>query len=188
MLPFPGGGSDFPFFINLLLLSSTRRYLNWVKRNRGFQNTIGSLLNNLESELQNHPDFPEIYDDDIRAIDVFRKAGDLGQFVVTDDELTDKEESVGSPNEESRSVASSHRRSSIGSNVSSIRSQMSSTQKSLSPVYEEGEPESGSDDDSQPADESPHKAGRSVASASAVSMITELKEDDSSEGSETMEA
>jgi hypothetical protein len=111
--------------------------------------------------LRSDPEFAEVLEEDKEALNIFRKAGDLGAFVEEDDQ-----HSAGSFENQTQSEAPERRaRPSRGSSVSSKRSK-ASAQSSLPPVYEED----GSDEDSE-GDHSPPKR-LNAADADQLSVST----------------
>lgn len=112
---------------------------------------LRTFFNRKETDLRNSPDFRDVYDEELAAIKVFRRAGDLGEFLVRDEESMNEDDDD-LPTDHGRASASSlRRRMSGGSSVSSIRSKLS-TQGSLSPLMEE-DPSVGEGEE----DESPPK-------------------------------
>ena len=92
-------------------------------------------FNEKEAELRNHSDYGEVFEDDLKALSMFRQTGNLGAFLIEDDDEKAKEETSAVVR---MSVANSgmKRRLSHASSISSIVSK-SSTLKSLSPLPEE---------------------------------------------------
>jgi hypothetical protein len=137
--------------------------------------------------LRDDADFAEVYNDDLEALKSFRSVAGLNEFTVTDDESThyDFQES-----EMAGSASASLRRRMSG--ASSIRSKMSSTRGSLSPLYEE---DAGEEDRDHEDAESPQGSrGASVGTNFSLSTlgrtqttIDEGSENEGSEGSATVE-
>lgn len=133
-------------------------------------------VNQREANLRNHPNFDEVYDDDKAALEAFRKAGDLGAFFVEDHD--DDDDSSEKSNDESHfesivaDSTSVHRRMSLGSSVSSLRSKVS-TQTSLSPLYEEDPTREADDDDEEEGGHmSPSPPKRPKATSASVTSLS----------------
>lgn len=124
---------------------SWNRYLNWIRRDKESKNAIAEEFNHREAELRNNPEFDQVFEDDKEALSIFRKAGDLGTFLVgnEDESVESVEEHSASDLAERPSTTSKRNRLSMGSSISSIRSKLS-TQGSLSPLREEDEEEGDS--------------------------------------------
>jgi len=109
---------------------------------------LRTFFNRKETDLRNSPDFQEVYEEELVAIKVFRRAADLGEFVVKDDESMIEDDDDLPTDQGRASVSSLRRRMSGGSSVSSIRSKVSA-QGSLSPLMEE-DTSVGEDQDESP--------------------------------------
>jgi hypothetical protein len=57
------------------------RYVNWIKRSKNQRETIKQDLRAREEELQNHPEFNEVHEDDLAALAMFR--GLLGLSAIS---------------------------------------------------------------------------------------------------------
>lgn len=171
--------------VPLLLLRC--RYLNWIRRDRDHLDILRQDLDRKESELHDHSDFAEVYPDDLAALASFRSAAGFTEYSADDmntqsivDEYDTQEPEM------SGSVASSLRRRM--SSVSSIRSKMSSTQASLSPLYEEDADKDDLDDDGE-GSPSQRSVGASVGTSMSVSTlgVTHATIEEGSESSSTEE-
>lgn len=132
-------------FTDVCIHSFAYRYLNWIRRDKESKKGIADEFNQKEAELRNNPEFEQIFEDDQEALQIFRKTGDLGAFVVEDEDgsVESVEEHSASDLAERPSTTSKRQRLSMGSSISSIRSKMSA-QGSLSPLREEDEEEGDS--------------------------------------------
>lgn len=132
--------------------------MTWIRRNKSHVAAIRNEFNQAEKELRAHHEYGEVFDNDKRTIEEFRKTGDLGPYPGNDDD------SIQSADEASFSVASrssrNARRLSSMSGLSSIRSK-TSTKGSLSPLHEE---DSGHDNDEDDDVESTGMASSIVTS------------------------
>jgi hypothetical protein len=159
------------------------RYLNWIRRDREHLDILRQDLNRKESKLREDADFAEVYSDDLEALKSFRSVAGLNEFTETDDASTqyDLQET-----EMAGSATASLRRRMSG--ASSIRSKMSSTVASLSPLYEEdADGEDRDHDDAQsPSQES---QGASVGTNMSLSTLgrTQTTIDEGSEGHSSAE-
>jgi hypothetical protein len=120
------------------------RYLNWIRRNENQLQTLRQDFNEMEKKLRSESEYNDIYEDDLATIEEFRLAGNLGKYPFNKNAKTDAMDD-GSFSAESLD-SRTRPRMSITSNISSIRSKMSATQASLSPLYEEGDGDRDSDD------------------------------------------
>ena len=139
-----------------LTISFLHRYLVWVRKKNRQLSIIRAEFNQKEYEVRTHPDYDNVLESDIEAMALFRKAGNLGAYVVEDDTT------VGGRSHAASSIASSRtgsifrqRRPSVGGSISSVPSKVS-TQGSLSPLPEEkdGETEDDSPQPTSPAGKS----------------------------------
>jgi hypothetical protein len=146
------------------LFTSPCRYLNWIRRDREHLDILRQDLDRKESELRDDADFAEVYNDDLEALKSFRSVAGLSEFTVTDDESThyDFQES-----DMAGSASASLRRRMSG--ASSIRSKMSSTQASLSPLYEE---DAGGEDRDHEDAESPSQQSHEASVGTNMSLST----------------
>jgi hypothetical protein len=160
-----------------------RRYLNWIRRDREHLDILRQDLNRKESELRENVDFVEVFNEDLEALKSFRSVAGLNEFTETDDASTryDLQES-----EMAGSATASLRRRMSG--ASSIRSKMSSTRGSLSPLYEE---DAGGEDRDHEDAESPSQEshGASVGTNMSLSTLgrTQTTIDEGSEGNSSEE-
>jgi hypothetical protein len=139
--------------------------------------------------LRSDPEFAEVLDEDKEALNIFRKAGDLGDFVEEDDQ-----HSAGSFENETQSEApesSVQRRTrpSQGSSVTSKRSK-ASAQSSLPPLYEEDDDDSDEDGEGEPSPPKRLKlnstdADQSVSTAGHTGTHDESIEEGSADGSDS---
>lgn len=133
----PNGGAPLFLGARLPFLRILSKYLNWIRKDKDQVETLREDFNQKEAELRNHPDFVDVLAEDMKALSLFRQAGNLGTFLIEDDK--DKSKVDRSPlGEGASSGGSDFRRRSL-SHASSISSVVSktSTQKSLSPLPEE---------------------------------------------------
>eukprot|EP00977_Amphora_coffeiformis_P014558 scaffold4097_cov166-Amphora_coffeaeformis.AAC.15 len=174
-------GSDEPLFLGARLpfLRLLSKYLVWVRKNKRQIDIIRAQFNQKEDEVRSDHDFDQVLESDIEAMDLFRKVGNLGPFVMEDDTT------VGGRSYASRSVAASsrasssamhRRRHSVGSSVGSVSK--GSTQRSdLSPLPEEQDGET--EDDAKTDAASP---GNSTLASSRI-FSPASKNDDMTAGS-----
>lgn len=123
----------------------------WVRRNKRQIEIIRAEFNQKEDEVRSDHEFDQILESDVESMEIFRKAGNLGAFVMEDDTT------VGGRSFASRSVAASSRASSrassafrrrqhsLGGSVSSVPSKVSTQRSSLSPLPEERDGETEDD-------------------------------------------
>jgi hypothetical protein len=179
----PGDEEDLPLGSRLSFLLILSKYLNWIRRDREHLDILRQDLDRKESELREDADFAEVYSDDLEALKSFRSVAGLNEFTETDDASThyDLQES-----EMAGSATASLRRRMSG--ASSIRSKMSSTQASLSPLYEEDA--DGEDRDHEDAQSpSQESQGASVGTNMSLSTLgrTQTTIDEGSEGHSSAE-
>lgn len=92
----------------------------------------------MEEEIRSHPDFHQVLESDVEAINSFRKVGNLGAYVVEDDETVGGRSFAASSRASSRTGSVFRRRaSSQGGSVSSVPSKVSTNRSDLSPLPEE---------------------------------------------------
>lgn len=144
-------GSRLPF------LKILTKYLIWIKKEKNQLEQLIDYLLQKESELRNHPEYDEVHEDDLEALDELKRslgiskrisyARDVTSTVADADDYTS---AMATPSPSTvASVASSRRRSST---VGSQRSRLSA-QSNLSPLYEEEilrDDDEGVDSDSSP--------------------------------------
>ena len=149
----------------LTFLSLLCKYANWIRRNKDQRLALLDDLDIREEGLRRDPEFTEIRQDDLLAIDQFRKALGVSLFnpksasprsIATSQRSTgncesDEERSEGSGSTEPNSSSSRIReRLSHASSIGSARSsRLSTTQSSLSPLPEEGGPRSSPEDEDE---------------------------------------
>jgi hypothetical protein len=179
----PGDEEELPLGSRLSFLLILSKYLNWIRRDREHLDILRQDLDRKESELREDADFAEVYSDDLEALKSFRSVAGLNEFTETDDTSThyDLQES-----EMAGSATASLRRRMSG--ASSIRSKMSSTVASLSPLYEEdaGEEDRDHEDAQSPSQDS---QGASVGTNMSLSTLgrTQTTIDEGSEGHSSAE-
>jgi len=128
------------------------RYLVWVRKNKRQIDIIRAQFNQKEDEVRSDHEFDQVLESDIEAMDLFRRVGNLGPFMMEDDTT------VGGRSFASRSIAASSRASSrasstmhrrvghsIGDSVSSVPSKGSTQRSDLSPLPEERDGETEDD-------------------------------------------
>ena len=143
-------------------------------------------LDERESALRDHPDFGEVHEDDLAAIAAFRHAlgikestqqtisprsvADASRQSMADD-LSQEGKGSATPSPSADVSSSSRRRQMQGNSIGSVRSMMSSTQNSLSPLYEEDAAgnESSGDEESPPPQKRRSTRNRSFGSSLSVS-------------------
>jgi hypothetical protein len=164
-----------------LLYTSPRRYLNWIRRDREHLDILRQDLDRKESELHDDDEFSEVFSDDLEALKKFRILAGLNEFTKTDDASTHFVADEYDQSVMAGSAPDSLRRRM--SNASSIRSKMSSTQGSLSPLYEEDADEEDRDNDDA-ASPSQDSRGASVGTNLSPSTLgrTQTTIDEGSEG------
>jgi len=125
----PSGEENLFLGARLPFLNLLSKYLNWVRKDKNAVEMIRADFNQREADLRNHPDVKDVMEDDLQSIVDFRKAANLGTFLVEDDdEKTKDDASAASGSASYRSIVSK-----------------TSTQKSLSPLPEGEEDQEGSD-------------------------------------------
>ena len=143
----------------LLLLS---KYSSWVKKNKQSKAKIQEYIDELEIEMRNHKEFEDVHEDDLEALDSFRKTIGLKPLpkftpsVATqnqdglDDDVVD-DESMDSVSDLHATPTSSMRRSTgRPSSTSTTKSRASLNQSSLPPLpeaEEETPPNENSEDE-----------------------------------------
>jgi hypothetical protein len=143
----------------LIFLSLLTKYANWIRRNKDQRNTLLEDLDERENELRNDPEFADVRQDDVQALEQFRKALGLDakasspRSTAISHNAMDVEEfgDEGSENSGSTgpnpSSSKARGRLSRASSIGSVRSsRLSTTQSSLSPLPEEDGPRSSPDD------------------------------------------
>lgn len=146
----PRSDEDLPLGCRLAFLLILSKYLSWIRKDKQLKENLAKYLNEHEAELRSHPDFADVYEADKKALEDFRKTGDLGEYYVEEDTAT----YTASQKSSLRHPSAFKPRTSLGSSVSSI-------QGTLGSIDEEGEPEGGSPDGT------PSPAKRSVVPSSA---------------------
>jgi hypothetical protein len=143
-------GSRLPF-LNLLA-----KYSIWVKKEKAQLEQLTDYILQKESELHQHPEFDEVHEDDLRALDELKKSLGMSKRVSYTREATntvadDYGSAMATPSpsaDTSVTSTSRHRFSTIGSQRSRL-----SVQSNLSPLYEEEIPRD--EDDLENSDTSP---------------------------------
>mmetsp|Transcript_33819 Transcript_33819/g.68201 ORF Transcript_33819/g.68201 Transcript_33819/m.68201 type:complete len:276 (-) Transcript_33819:190-1017(-) len=114
------------------------KYANWAKKKKDHKQALKETLDEKELALHDHPDFGEVHEDDLAALEAFRKALGLEPTAVAKDDAdaTAMDASMATENEHVTPSPSTAGRYSRGS---TNRSRMSSVSglRSLSPLYEE---------------------------------------------------
>jgi len=148
----------------LSFLSILSKYAHWMKKSTEYKKTLSEDLHDRESSLKTHPEFEEIHEDDLTALAEFRlalglKVSDVLTQANSISETASTQFNSMSPNshhqtqdyeEESRdsvsdlktptpstSLPSMIGRNATVSSIESVRSLVSSTRSSLSPLAEE---------------------------------------------------
>lgn len=142
-------GSRLPF-LNLLA-----KYSIWVKKEKSQLEQLTDYLLHKESELHHHPEYDEVHEDDLRALDELKRSLGISKRVSYAREATstgadDYESAMATPSPSTAASANSSRRRS--STIGSQRSRLS-VQSNLSPLYEEEI--SRDEDDREDSDNSP---------------------------------
>jgi hypothetical protein len=141
-------GSRLPF-LNILA-----KYSIWVKKEKPPLEQLTDYLLQKESELHHHPEYDEVHEDDLRALDEFKRSLGISKRVsyardATSTAADDYASAMATPSPSTVASASSSRRRS--STVGSQRSRLS-VQSNLSPLYEEEFPRDEVDrEDSDPS-------------------------------------
>jgi cohesin complex subunit SA-1/2 len=161
-------GSDeaLPLGCRLPFLTVLSKYLMWIRNNRDFKNVVIIDLNAKETELCYHPEFDDVYEEDLKALSDFRKVGEFGEFRVGGNSYATRKISL--QKEVSTSIKP---RMSLGSSVSSIHSKASGSLDSIQeedPSVENGE-NSSHEDDTSHSTPSPKKRPRTISSARTLS-------------------
>jgi hypothetical protein len=162
---------------SIFFLVFEKSYSVWIKRNKAQLAQVRATLNERAQELEEHPEFDAVHENDLAAIDRFRESLGLKPLekssVVSpanshEDDQSDDSQSRRSPLVTPRDT---HKRKMVRSSLSSQRSRLSAQSNSLSPIGE-GAPSSGesvSDRDSvseKDVDESPRPKRRLKTSGS----------------------
>ena len=126
------------------------RYLVWVRRANRQISIIRAEFNQKEYELRAHSDYENVLESDIEAMSLFRKAGNLGAYVVEDDTTVGGHSMAASSRASSRTGSIFRRRQSqgghsAGASVSSVPSKVSTNRSDLSPLPEEKDGETEDD-------------------------------------------
>lgn len=100
----------------------------------------------MEEEIRTHQDFHQVLDADIEAMNTFRKIGNLGAYVVEDDETVGGRSLAASSRASSRTSSAFRRRYSQGGSISSVPSKVSTNKSDLSPLPEEKDEDIEEDD------------------------------------------
>jgi cohesin complex subunit SA-1/2 len=147
----------------LIFLSLLTKYASWIRRNKDQRSTLLEDLDERENELRVDPEFVDVRQDDLQALEQFRKALGYAVFdakatsprsTATSHHSMDGEESGDEGGVDSGSAGPSSSSSKVrgrlsrASSIGSARSsRLSTTQSSLSPLPEEDGPRSSPDDD-----------------------------------------
>lgn len=128
-------------------------------------------MNNRERELRSHPDYADVYEDDLKALEEFREICGLGDFAEDMDTRTATTSRLDTTTRGGSSAVFSARNS-LGSSVSSIRSKTSHTTASqLQSIQEEDSPDdddASSEQDEEDARSTPSKRRKVLASQSGT--------------------
>jgi cohesin complex subunit SA-1/2 len=168
-----GSDEPLPLGCRLVFLGIVTKYMTWIRHNKEFKLALRNALNSCETSLRNHPEYNTVFEEDLKSVIVFRKAGDLGDYMDEGD--------TGTPRK-SRVATSTVRppitqpRTSLGSSVSSIRSKVSGSLDSINeedPSIEDNDNNPSVDNDDHTDDHdgashstpSPRKRPRTVYSA-----------------------
>jgi hypothetical protein len=136
-------GEMLPLGSRLLFLRVVSKYLTVsnVRRDKEFRAFLAKFFNEKETELREHPDYDDIYEDEIKVMQEFRSLSDIGDFVAsrgtTDASTVETSRGI-------RTIQSNTSRQSIGAStmLSSQSSQVSAKSKdglSLERIQEEDE-------------------------------------------------
>jgi hypothetical protein len=177
----PGSDEPLPVGARLAFLTIMQKYLIWIRSAAEFKNTIMSELNQQEMELRSHAQFGEVFEEDLKALQEFRKAGELGEFPLDDDGDAFATRKVSGSN--NASTKGLKPRTSMGSSVSSIHSKASA---SLNSIPEADAMES--DAESDHASPSPQKRPRLSSARTQASLASSRAPtfgDDTDDGSDS---
>jgi hypothetical protein len=136
-------GELLPLGSRLLFTRVVSKYLavSHVRRDGEFRAFLAKYFNERETELREHPDYEDIYEDEIKVILEFRSLSEIGDFVAS---RGTRDASTVEPSRGRRTIQSNTSRQSIGASsmLSSHSSQVSFKSKdepSLESIHEEDE-------------------------------------------------
>lgn len=163
-----------------------RRYLPWIRQNNEFKKVLIGDLNGKEADLRGHPDFGEVFNEDLESLAEFRRTGELGELLIEDGETTYTASQRTTTQCDSTALKP---RTSLGSSVSSIRSKVSALESIHEEVENGGEISDHEDDDTRQSTPSPIKRRRTLSSthteASASTIGASFGEDSDDSGDES---
>jgi hypothetical protein len=170
-----GSDEPLPLGCRLVFLSILTKYLIWIRPNKDYKSVVRGDINSYEAALRSHSEYSDVYEDDLKCLFDFRKAGELGDYiaVTADGDIDTHKTTKTAPL--TYEPASARVRTSLGSSVSSIRSKVSGALDSIieqDPFDEDndGDDTEGHDDTSHSLP-SPPKRPRTVYSARTQSSV-----------------
>jgi hypothetical protein len=167
----------------LSFLPLVEKYLIWIRRLQAPVRELGNELKMREVNLQAHPEFHEVHDDDMKALASFREAlgikpkhaveASVVEHIITPGGDGEKARNAKQDNSGDRTPAESILRSeavssSKRSSVTSAHSKLSSIRSSLSPLQEHHSTDFSDEDSSYPR----KKRGRETQSTYGGSQYT----------------
>ena len=170
-----GSDEPLPLGCRLVFLSILTKYLMWIRPNKDYKSVVRDDINSFEAALRSHSEYSDVYEDDLKCLFDFRKAGELGDYiaVTADGDIDTHETTKTAPS--TYEPASARVRTSLGSSVSSIRSKVSGALDSINEQDPFDEDNDGDDteghDDTSHSTPSPPKRPRTIYSARTQSSV-----------------
>ena len=127
-----GSDEPLPLGCRLVFLSILSKYLMWIRPSKEYKLTLRNDFNSFETELRADPEFNDVYEEDLKCLVDFRKAGELGDFINAGGDSGKYGSTKTAPTTHEPTMLRA--RTSMGSSVSSIRSKVSAT---LDSIHEE---------------------------------------------------
>ena len=148
-----GSDEPLPLGCRLVFLSILTKYLMWIRPSKDYKLVLRNDFNSYEAALRTHSEYNDVYEDDLKCLNDFRKAGELGDYLNPDGDTVSYATNKAAPSTFEPTI--SRARTSLGSSVSSIRSKASGT---LDSIHEE-DPSIDDDDDDDDDDKNKHEDG-----------------------------
>ena len=170
-----GSDEPLPLGCRLVFLSILSKYLMWIRPNKEYKLTLCNDFNSYEVALRADTEFSDVYEEDLKCLVDFRKAGELGDYMHSGGDAGTYGTTKTAPSTYEPTILCA--RTSMGSSVSSIRSKVSTT---LDSIHEEDpsiEDDHDDDDGTEGHDgtshstPSPPKRPRTVYSARTQSSV-----------------
>lgn len=184
-------GSRLPFLV------AVSKYSNWIRKTKSQLDIIRGVLIQKETDLYAHPEFDEVHEDDIAALESFKESlgiltkrkGDSRSASADDQRSLDGTLSIAATPSPTTASASSSKRRRM-STASSQRSRMS-IQSNLSPLYEEegggNDDDGGHESDGSPSPQKQRRLLRDNSLGSSVTMSIVGKKENTIEEEEEPE-